>query len=127
MIAATAFVFAGLIAVGCFGALRWQARSADRRESVYLGVIRDLNDRLMHLAERPMPAAIGSADEDSSSKLERLGVIRDPEHYDDLFGESDRMDPAFGAGEARAPARWWEGLRNGSDDGHPQPALEELT
>lgn len=121
MIAAAAFVFAGLIAAGCFGALRWQARSFDRRERVYLDVIRDLNDRLMHLAGRPMPATVGEP-ADVPTRQEASGLILDPEHYGDLYEQSDRLD------SVRPPDGWpWNRMRNGDEPAHPQPSLEELT
>lgn len=74
-----------LAALAAFTAMRWQARSFDRRETTYLSTIRDLNNRLMFLCEKPWdsPDYIKReivADEDELDTLQRRGIIRDPEN-----------------------------------------------
>ena len=78
-----------LASLASFTALRWQARSFDRRESTYLTTIRDLNDRLMFLCERPWdtPAYVRretERDDEELTILARRGIIRDPENIGDL-------------------------------------------
>lgn len=88
-LALAAMVAVLLAALAAFAAMRWQARSFDRRETAYLATIRDLNDRLMFLCEKPWESPAYArrervADEDELTLLERRGIIRDPETYGNL-------------------------------------------